>query len=96
MSKKEKLIARLKSKPKDFMFDEAKTLLKQCGYKQAKTGKTGGSRVKFIIRNRAFQMHKPHPNNTLLDYQIIELINELKEEGLIWTIWWNTKIIMGV
>ena len=32
MGQKEKLIQRLKSKPKDFTFEEAETLLKYFGY----------------------------------------------------------------
>ena len=32
MGKKDKLIARLKTRPKDFTFNEAKTLMGLCGY----------------------------------------------------------------
>lgn len=47
MSKKEKLIARLKEKPKDFSFDEAVQLMGYFGYNIVSGGKTGGSRVAF-------------------------------------------------
>ena len=83
MSKKEKLIARLKAKPKDFTFDEAKTLLDLCGYIMSNAGKTGGSRVIFTRNQKVFRMHKPHPRKELLLYQIKELIDELKGEGLL-------------
>ena len=81
MGKKEKLIARLKTKPKDFEFDEAVTLLKQCGYKLTNAGKTSGSVTGFKKGNRLYKLHKPHQRKELLSYQIISLIIELTEEG---------------
>ena len=83
MSRKDKLIARLKSKPKDFTFDEAKTLLELFGYVTSNAGKTSGSRVCFTKEQKVFRMHKPHPRNELLHYQVKELIEELKGEDLI-------------
>ena len=83
MSKKDKLIDRLKSKPKDFEFAEAKTLLALCGYTLSNAGKSSGSRVCFIRDKKVFRMHKPHPRKELLVYQINELIDELKQEGLL-------------
>ena len=83
MGKKEKLIAKLRSKPKDFEFNEAATLLKQCGYELTNAGKTSGSITGFKKGNRLYKMHKPHQRKELLDYQIIDLINELTEEGSI-------------
>ena len=83
MSKKGKLLSRLLTKPKDFTYDEAMTLLKLCGYAKGKSGKTSGSRVSFIKGKKVFRLHKPHPRNELLAYQVIELINELEQEGLL-------------
>ena len=83
LSKKDKLIARLMTKPKDFTFHEAKVLLELCGYALSRSGKTSGSRVCFTKKHKVFRMHKPHPRNELLHYQINELINELKGESLI-------------
>ena len=83
MSKKDKLIARLKSKPKDFEFDEAKMLLDLCGYTMSNAGKTSGSRVCFTKGKKIFRLHKPHPRKELLAYQIKELLDELKQEGLL-------------
>ena len=48
LGKKEKLIAKLKSNPKDFTFDEMKTLLEALGFVMSNKGKTSGSRVKFM------------------------------------------------
>ena len=83
MSQKDKLIIRLKSKPKDFTFDEAKSLLGSCGYVMSDSGKTSGSRICFIRGKKIFRIHKPHPRKELLSYQIKELIDELKQEGLL-------------
>ena len=83
MSQKDKLISRLKSKPKDFTFDEARSLLESCGYSMSASGKSGGSRVSFIRGKKVFRMHKPHPRKELLAYQVKELIDELKQEGLL-------------
>ncbi|MCL2880250.1 MAG: type II toxin-antitoxin system HicA family toxin [Treponema sp.] len=83
MSKKDKLIARLKSRPKDFTFDEAKTLLEIFGYCISNAGKTSGSRVCFTRGQKVFRMHKPHPRKELLLYQVRELTDELEGEDLI-------------
>ena len=47
MGQKEKLIQRLKSKPKDFTFDEVETLLRYLSYVRSNKGKTSGSRIMF-------------------------------------------------
>ena len=44
MSRKDKLIDRFKSQPKDFTWDELVRLLGYLGYDEATGGKTGGSR----------------------------------------------------
>ena len=83
MSQKDKLLARLKSKPRDFTFDETKALLEHFGYVLSNSGKTSGSRVCFTRGQKVFRMHKPHPRKELLQYQVNELIDELEGEGLI-------------
>lgn len=83
MGKREKLILKLQSNPKDFTFEEAQALLEACGYKRSNAGKTSGSRVRYIKGTKIFRMHKPHPRKELLSYQVKELVEELKEEGLI-------------
>ncbi|MBR5400863.1 MAG: type II toxin-antitoxin system HicA family toxin [Treponema sp.] len=84
MGKKEKLIKRLKSKPKDFTFDEAETLLGCLSYSRSNKGKTSGSRVMFTSSvHPSILLHKPHPNNELKGYQVQQLIDILEEEGLI-------------
>lgn len=85
MGKKEKLIQELKSKPKDFTFDQAETLLGYLTYKRYNKGRTSGSRVEFVSPDHKAKiiMHKPHPRKVLLDYQVKQLIELLEQEGLI-------------
>lgn len=83
MGKKEKLIQRLLSVPKDFSFDEMQALLEALGFQMSNKGKTSGSRVKFLKGNTAIILHKPHPRKELLEYQIKQVIEKLKEEDLI-------------
>lgn len=80
MSKKDKLIQKLKSKPKDFTYEELKTLLNYLGFYEDNKGRTSGSRVEFIREgHKKIQLHKPHPRNVLKPYQIEILLNELEE-----------------
>lgn len=84
MGQKEKLIQRLKSKPKDFTFDDAETLLKYLDYICSNKGKTSGFRVMFVNdEHGSILLHKPHPQKELKAYQIKQLIEILEQEGLI-------------
>lgn len=84
MGQKEKLIKRLKSKPKDFTFEEAETLLNYYDYIRSDKGRTSGSRVIFSNKNKALiLLHKPHPRKELLAYQVKQLIEVLSQEGLL-------------
>lgn len=84
MGQKEKLIQRLKTKPKNFTFDETETLLKYLGYSRTNKGKTSGSRVMFVSNeHETILLHKPHPQKELKSYQIKQLIEILEQEGLI-------------
>ena len=84
MGKKEKLMQRLKSRPKDFTFDEAEILLGYLSYSRSNKGKTSGSRVMFTSeRHAAILLHKPHPGNELKGYQVSQLLDILGQENLI-------------
>ena len=83
MGKKEKLIAKLAGDPKDFTFDEMKTLLEMLGFVMSNKGKTSGSRVRFMKGNVPIILHKPHPRKELLEYQIKQIKEVLEREGLI-------------
>ncbi|MCD8009984.1 MAG: type II toxin-antitoxin system HicA family toxin [Lachnospiraceae bacterium] len=84
VGQKEKLIRKLQSKPKDFTFEEAEKLLGYFDYRRSDKGRTSGSRVMFICEDRSpILLHKPHPRKELLEYQVKQLIEKLKEEDLI-------------
>lgn len=84
MSKKEKLIKRLLSKPNDFTFDELLSLLEILDFKFSNSGKTSGSACKFKHENGGFIfLHKPHPKPILKSYQVSEIVKILKEMNLI-------------
>lgn len=84
MSRLEKLLARLQSKPKDFDIYELETLLALLGYKRLEQGKTSGSRIRFVCHSRKpILIHNPHPQSTLKPYQVRDVLEALKEEGLI-------------
>ena len=83
LGKKEKLIERLKTNPKDFSFDELQSVLEALGFAMSNKGKTSGSRVKFLKGNVAIVLHKPHPRNELLEYQIKQVLEILEKEALL-------------
>ena len=85
MSKDEKLLSRLLAKPKDFSYEELRKVLRHFGYSESQSGKTSGSRVAFINEKtkHIIRLHKPHPTNVLKQYQIEQLIEELKARGII-------------
>jgi hypothetical protein len=84
MSRRDKLIARLKGRPKDFTWDELVRLLEGLGYAEARAGKTGGSRRRFVHAIAPIiTLHKPHPGNVVKMYVVDELLRVLGEEGLI-------------
>jgi hypothetical protein len=84
LSKKEKLVRRLQSRPTDFTFDELITLLRSLGYSMEMAGKTGGSRVAFANHDGDYiRLHKPHPRNILKLYQIDDIVASLTEKGLL-------------
>lgn len=85
MSKEDKLVKRLLSKPTDFTYEELQKVLIKLGYKEAQNGKTSGSRVAFINSESGhiIRLHKPHPKNELKRYQIEQIIEELAARRLV-------------
>ena len=85
MSKRDKLIDRLLKRPSDFEYDEVRSLLAKYEYKEDNRGRTSGSRVAFVnsVTKHIIRLHKPHPGNFLKKYQIEQLIEELKSQGVI-------------
>jgi hypothetical protein len=84
MSQKDKILKRLRAKPKDFTWNELIALLNSVGYVQPRPGKTGGSRRRFIHPKAAIlSLHQPHPGGILKCYQIEDIIETLEREELI-------------
>lgn len=85
VSKKEKLLNRLKNKPKDFEYDELRTLLNSLGYVEDNQGKTSGSRVAFVHKEtgKVIRVHKPHPGSIIKMYALEKIIEALKSEGVL-------------
>lgn len=84
MGRRDKLIARLKSRPKNFTWDEMVRLLEGFGYREAKAGETGGSRRRFVHPTApVIALHKPHPGNVVKAYVVEEVLRVLTEEGLL-------------
>lgn len=84
MSRRDKLITRLKSRPRDFTWEELVRLLEGLGYVEAKVGKSAGSRRRFVHPTApVIALHKPHPGNIMKMYVIEDVLRVLTEEGLI-------------
>lgn len=85
MSKIDKLIQRLLSRPRDFTYDELVRVLNHFEYDEIKKGKTAGSRRAFVseVTKHIIRLHKPHPGNILKMYIIDYVIGELKDQGLL-------------
>ena len=84
MGTKEKLRERFKKMPSDFTFDEMQRLLEGYGYEKSNKGKTSGSRIKYKNGDkRPIMLHKPHPGNIVKEYAMKQVLDDLKEAGLI-------------
>lgn len=84
MSQKNKLIARFLSIPADLAWDELVAVLKFYDYKEINTGKTAGSRKRFLDgTGNIMLLHKPHPAKIVKKYAIKQVVENLKEKGKI-------------
>ncbi|MBR6716301.1 MAG: type II toxin-antitoxin system HicA family toxin [Prevotella sp.] len=83
MNRREKLIKRFRTLPKDFSFEEVIALFQGCGFALENKGATSGSRVKFYNDKdqNSFIMHKPHPNNVVKGYIMRDILNFLLNNG---------------
>lgn len=78
------MVKKLRSRPKDFTFEEAEALLTFYDYSRSNKGHTSGSRIAFVSEGHPpIYMHKPNPRKELLDYQVKQLLEMLEQEGLI-------------
>ena len=84
MSTINKLIDRFLSIPGDLTWEELIKVLGYYGFQIKKTGKTGGSRRKFVDENNNVMiLHKPHPASIVKKYAIRQVIQNLEEKGKI-------------
>jgi hypothetical protein len=84
MSAKEKLIARFRSLPKDFTWDELVRLFAAFGFILEQKGKTSGSRVLFFNEEKdlSYMAHKPHPTNVIKPYVMKQVLDLLDSEWI--------------
>ena len=85
MNKKEKLIKRFSTLPRDFTFEEVVSLFQGYGFELANKGAMSGSRIKFYNADdhNAFIMHKPHLSNTIKGYIMRDILNFLIKNNYI-------------
>ncbi len=85
MNKKEKLVRRFKTLPRDFTFDEVVALFQTFGFTLENKGATSGSRIKFYneTAQNAYIMHKPHPSSIIKGYMMRDILNYLLKNGYI-------------
>jgi len=85
MSTKEKLITRFKTLPKDFSYNELVRLLLSLGYEVSNKGKTSGSRVQFINKEKKLiiDIHKPHTSGApIKEVALKDIYNKLISNDL--------------
>jgi hypothetical protein len=82
MSKQEKLLRRIASKPKDFTWSELVSLMTALGFDMEKSS---GSGRKFILERTGAVLfiHEPHPAKLLKPYQVKDAIDLLERTGIL-------------
>ena len=85
MNKKEQLVKRFKTLPRDFTFEEVVSLFQVYGFELMNKGATSGSRVKFYNADdqNAYIMHKAHPSNIIKGYIMRDILNFLIKNNYI-------------
>lgn len=84
MNRKDKLLQRFCSCPKDFTFDELVSLFALYGFVLGNKGATSGSRVVFRNErlNLSYIAHKPHPGNIVKGYVMKQVRDFIERNGL--------------
>ncbi len=82
MSRAQKALKRLASKPKDFTWQELATLMTSLSFKLEKAG---GSGRKFVHTDTGATLflHEPHPGKILKAYQVQDAVDLLRKERLL-------------
>ena len=83
LNKKDKLLQRFRTLPRDFTFDEMVAVFKGCGFSLSNKGATSGSRIEFINENdgNSYIMHKPHPSKIIKGYVMRQVYSFLEVNG---------------
>ena len=82
MSKKNKLIAKLQSNPKDFTWYDAKSVMQACGFDLLNARGGGSGRMfRHGVTKQKVRLHEPHPQNTLLPYMVDLIVEALRNAG---------------
>lgn len=79
MSKLQKALNRLTSKPTDFSWTEVVRILTGLGY-ILENGSGSRRRFHHPETRVPFHMHEPHPSGILKEYQVRDLLTFLREE----------------
>lgn len=79
MGRSEKLLKRLKTKPKDFTWGEAAALLGGYGFK-VHNGPGSARKFHNPVTGRMFMLHEPHPGSILKAYAVNDLLKFLEEQ----------------
>jgi hypothetical protein len=84
MSQIEKLIAKLKSNPKNFKYSELQKVMHYLGYTEDNAGKTTGSAVNFIDNGseekESITIHKPHPGDEMPASNLKRVVKFLEQK----------------
>lgn len=81
MSRKEKLLKRFLTIPRDLAWNELVLVLAYLGYHQLSNGTTGGSRRRFVDDlGGVISLHEPHPRKIVKKYVILQIIEHCKDK----------------
>jgi hypothetical protein len=82
MSRKDKLLERLQTQPKDFSWSELLTLMRSFDL-EVLTGAGSARKFRNPATGHQFNIHQPHPSNILKAYQVRGALEFLRQEGLL-------------
>ena len=82
VSKREKLLKRLASRPTDFTWAELVSLMTSLDF-EMESASGSGRRFTNPVTESALYIHEPHPAKVLRSYQVRDAIYFLKKEGIL-------------
>ena len=82
MSRQQKALERLLSKPTDFTWPELLSIMTSFNV-PVESGSGSGRRFLSQVKGKPFHIHQPHPSNILKRYQVLGAIQFLKDEGFL-------------